>query len=265
MKHSKYIILSFLMLFTVACSTIPITGRKQFAPIPSSQMIALSKDSYQKVIDEHSLSDNQEQTRIVKEVGRNISSAVEKYLRQQNMKEKINEYTWEYNLLQSKEINAFCMPGGKIAFYEGIMPICEDRNGVAVVMAHEVAHAIAKHANERLAQQLMVQLGGIALSEALNKEPEKTQQLALAAFGAGAQLGYMLPYSRKHESEADELGLYFMAMAGYDPRGAVEFWQRMEHQGGEKPPVFLSTHPPPGKRIKNIEKLMPKALEYYNE
>jgi predicted Zn-dependent protease len=186
-------------------------------------------------------------------------------MRQNGLSDKIKDYNWEYHVIKSDQLNAWCMPGGKIAFYEGIMPVCKDDNGVAVVMAHEVAHAVARHGNERMSQQLAVQLGGMALSEALEKQKEQTQQLALLAFGVGSQVGVMLPYSRLHESEADELGLYFMAMAGYDPKGATEFWKRMEKEGGSRPPEFLSTHPNPNTRISNLEKLMPKALEYYKK
>jgi predicted Zn-dependent protease len=156
------------------------------------------------------------------------------------------------------------MPGGQIAFYEGIMPVCEDDNGIAVVMGHEIAHAVAQHGNERMSQQLVVQMGGVALSEALQTQKETTQQLALLAFGVGTQLGVELPYSRTHESEADELGLYFMAMAGYNPQTASAFWERMQALGSTSPPEFLSTHPAPANRIRDINKHMAKALGYYS-
>jgi predicted Zn-dependent protease len=254
-----------LLLLAAGCSVVPMTGRKQFTAIPSGQMTALGAESYQKVISENKLSDNARYTSMVNEVGRNVSSAVEEYMRMNNMKDKISEYSWEYNVIKSDAKNAFCMPGGKIAFYEGIMPICEDKNGVAVVMAHEVAHAIADHGNERLSQQLAVQLGGVALSEALKNEKEMTLNLAMAAFGLGSQIGVLLPYSRTHESEADELGLYFMAMAGYDPNGAVEFWRRMQNSSQGNPPEFLSTHPHPESRIERLQKHMPEAMKYYNK
>jgi predicted Zn-dependent protease len=155
------------------------------------------------------------------------------------------------------------MPGGKVVFYEGILPICEDENGVAVVMGHEVAHAIAEHGNERMSQGLIAQLGGVALSEALKNEPQMTQQLWMTAYGLGAQVGVLLPFSRTQESEADRLGLIFMAIAGYNPHGAVEFWQRMAQQGGAQPPEFLSTHPAHNTRINNIKEYIPEAMEYY--
>lgn len=257
--------LLFLSLYLVSCGTVPLTGRKQLTAIPSSQMLSLSTDSYQQVLKESDLSKNQEYISRVKRVGERISDAVEEYMRQNGLSDRLKGYQWEYHVIKSEQLNAWCMPGGKIAFYEGIMPVCKDDNGVAVVMAHEVAHAVARHGNERMSQQLAVQLGGIALSEALETQKEQTQQLAMLAFGVGSQVGVMLPYSRLHESEADELGLYFMAMAGFDPREATDFWKRMAKEGGSRPPEFLSTHPNPDTRISNLEKLMPKALKYYKE
>jgi predicted Zn-dependent protease len=217
------------------------------------------------VIQEQGLSKNQQYIDQVRRVGVRITAAVEKFLGQNNLLNKIENYDWEYNVIASDQKNAFAMPGGKIAFYEGIMPVCQDDNGIAVVMSHEIAHAIAQHGNERMSQALVVNLGGVALSEALTTQPQMTQDLAMAAFGIGSQVGIMLPYSRLHESEADELGLYFMAMAGYDPRKAPEFWQRMLDLGGERPPEFLSTHPDPENRIKDLNANMNKAMQYYEE
>ncbi len=250
----------------VACSTVPLTGRKQFAPIPSGQMISLGKSSYKQVLDESKKSNNQNYIRMVNGAGQKVSRAVEQYMKQNNMSNQINGYAWEFHVLADNMLNAWCMPGGKIAFYEGIMPVCENETGVAVVMGHEIAHAVAKHSNERLGQQLLIQLGGLALSEALKKEKETTQQLALAAFGLGSQIGVILPYSRKHESEADELGLYFMAMAGYNPEEAPAFWERMmeKSEGQSRPPEFLSTHPHPNSRIRALNRHMNKAMDYYS-
>ncbi len=261
----KNISLFLLVFFTISCGTVPMTGRKQFTAIPSSQMISLAEDSYAQVLNESKLSNNQLYTTQVRRVGTRVSQAVEKYFKEKGLEDNIKNYSWEFHVLASDEKNAWCMPGGKIAFYEGIMPICENDNGVAVVMAHEIAHAVAKHGNERMSQQLAAQLGGMALSEALENEKETTRKLALAAFGVGAQVGIMLPYSRTHEKEADELGLYFMAMAGFNPREAPEFWKRMKEQsGGAGVPEFLSTHPNPESRIDNINQHMPEAMKYYN-
>ncbi len=254
-----------ILLLLAQCATVPLTGRKQFTMIPSSQILSLSSDSYAQVLKENKISTNTQYINTVRQVGTNITAAVETYFTEQNQSSILNGYAWEYNVLVSKEMNAWCMPGGKIAFYEGIMPVCIDAHGVAVVMSHEIAHAIANHGNERMSQELAVQMSGMALDVALQQKPETTRQLALAAFGVGSSLGVLLPYSRKHESEADELGLYFMAMAGYNPTKAVDFWKRMMEQKQGAPPEFLSTHPSDQTRIDHLNTRMAKALEYYNK
>jgi predicted Zn-dependent protease len=258
----KLILLSFL--FLLSCAVVPMTGRKQFVAIPSSQMIALSNESYAKVLAEGTLSTNQTYVSQVLTVGRRLTTAVEAYLKQNNQQFAIEGYQWQYNVLVSDQLNAWCMPGGQIVFYEGIIPVCQDENGIAVVMGHEIAHAVAQHGNERMSQQLAIQMGGIALSEALKTQKQQTIDLAMLAFGVGATVGVQLPFSRTHELEADELGLYFMAMAGYDPRLAPGFWERMEARSTARPPEFLSTHPDPSNRIKHLQQIMPRALEYYN-
>lgn len=259
----KIVFLIFLIL--LSCAKVPITGRKQFTAVPSSQLISLSEESYNQVLKENKLSTNQEYISSVRRVGVKISNAVERYMKSEGLGDKIKGYNWEYNVIESKEKNAWCMPGGKIAFYEGIMPVCQNDEGIAVVMAHEVAHAVADHGNERMSQQLVVQLGGMALSEAMANQKETTQQLAFLAFGIGSTVGVILPYSRTHEKEADELGLYFMAMAGYNPAAAPEFWKRMQSHSEGSVPEFLSTHPDPKNRINHLKRIMPKAIEYYNK
>lgn len=255
-----------LIFFCLGCAKVPLTGRRQLNLIPSSQINSLSFQSYQDVLKESKLSSNKEQVALIKKVGKNISGAVEKYMRANGMEDQVEGFQWEFNLIEDdKTVNAWCMPGGKVAFYTGIMPLCKNEEGIAVVMSHEIAHAIAEHGNERMSQQLALQLGGTALSVALSQKPQQTQQLAMAAFGLGTQVGILLPYSRSHESEADELGLYFMAMAGYDLNAAVPFWERMAAQGGANPPEFLSTHPNPENRIKHIQKTIPKAMKYKNQ
>ncbi len=256
----------FFIFIITACSTVPLTNRKQFTAIPSSQMLALSTQSYNQVLQEETISKNNSEVQEIRKVGRRVTDAVEKYLNQIGSEELIAGYQWEYNLIKEDVLNAWCMPGGKIAFYTGILPVCKNENGIAVVMSHEIAHAIAKHGNERMSQQLALQLGGMALSQALKEKSETTMQLAMTAFGIGSQLGVILPYSRSHEKEADELGLYFMAMAGYDPREAPLLWERMIEAGsGSGTPEFLSTHPNPQKRINHLERIMPKAMEFYNQ
>jgi len=260
------ILLLAVAVFTNSCSTVPVTGRNQLSIIPSSQLMAMSFQQYDQFLSENKVSKNAKQTAQIKRVGAKIQKAVEDYFKEENMSDHLNGYSWEFNLVESDQVNAWCMPGGKVVFYTGILPICKDEAGIATVMGHEIAHAIAEHGGERMSQGLLVQLGGMGLQAALEKEPALTQQLAMAAFGIGAQVGIMLPFSRLHESEADHLGLIFMSMAGYNPNNAVEFWQRMAAQkGGAAPPEFLSTHPSDQTRITDLRRLIPKAMQYYKK
>ena len=255
-----------LVLLLVSCRTVPLTNRSQLAFIPDSQLNAMSFDSYKSVLNESKLSSNAQQTEMVKTVGKKIQKAVEEYLAKNNLSVKVKGYQWEFNLVEDKAVNAFCMPGGKVVFYTGIMPICKDETGVAVVMGHEVAHAIANHGNERMSQGLLQQLGGMTLSVALSSKPQETQNLFNGLYGVGSQVAVLLPYSRLQESEADELGLIFMAMAGYNPQEAPRFWERMSGDDkGAAPPEFMSTHPSHQTRISNLNKWMPKAMTYYNQ
>lgn len=246
-----------------ACATVPITGRRQLSLIPESQMNAMSFSQYDQVLKESKLSQDAAATAQVRRVGAKIQGAVERYFQQQGMSHELEGYAWEFNLIESEQKNAWCMPGGKVAFYTGILPVCKDDTGIAVVMGHEVAHAIARHGSEWMSQQLALQLGGVALSEAMRSKPEQTRELWMGAFGLGAQVGVMLPFSRQHESEADRLGLIFMAMAGYDPRQAPKFWERMAAGGGAAPPEFLSTHPSDETRIRQLNEYLAEALPYY--
>lgn len=260
-------LLALLVLATLvqACSTVPITGRKQIALIPDSNMLSMSFDEYGQFMKENKLSTDAAATAMVKRVGTRIQGAVEAYFAERNLSQQLAGYAWEFNLIDSKEVNAWCMPGGKVVVYSGILPVTKDENGLAVVMGHEIAHAVAKHGQERMSQQMLAQLGGLALNEALQQKPEQTRAIWLGVFGAGVQVGALLPYSRLHESEADHLGLIFMAMAGYDPNGAVAFWRRMAESGGSKPPEFLSTHPSDETRIRKIEAELPEAMKYYKK
>jgi predicted Zn-dependent protease len=203
---------------------------------------------------------------MVKRIGEDIARATEGFLKESGWESEIKKYKWEFNLIEDdKTANAWCMPGGKVAFYTGILPLTRDENGLAVVMGHEIAHAVAKHGNERMSQALLVQLGGVALSVALSKQPAQTSQIFTAVYGVSANVGVLLPYSRLHEKEADRIGLILMAKAGYDPREAIPFWQRMNEKGGDRPPEFLSTHPAPETRIQHIQSLIPEAMRYYQE
>jgi predicted Zn-dependent protease len=266
MNRIKTVLVVLMGIILIACSTVPITGRHQLNLLPAETMLSMSLQEYDQFLKENQLSQNKEQTQMVKRVGLNIQKAVEQYFAQNNMSDELSDYAWEFNLVESDEINAWCMPGGKVVFYTGILPLTQDEAGLAVVMGHEIAHAVAQHGNERMSQGLMAQMGGIALSTALETEPEATQQIWMAVYGLGAQYGLMLPYSRLHENEADHMGLIFMAMAGYNPSAAVGFWQRMAAQkGGQSPPEFLSTHPSDTNRIKNIHSLIPDAMKYYKK
>lgn len=229
-------------------------------------MISMSLQQYDRFLQENHPSSSQENTRIVRTVGTRIQSAVEGYMSRKKMGDRLEGYKWAFNLVESKEANAWCMPGGKVVVYTGILPITKDEAGLAVVLGHEIAHAIAEHGGERMSQGLLVQMGGLALSEAMREKPEQTRQLWLTAFGAGAQVGAILPFSRLQESEADHLGLIFMGLAGYDPSTAVEFWSRMaKEKGGKAPPEFLSTHPSDETRIKQIKDELPEAMRYYRK
>lgn len=247
-----------------ACSTVPVTERRQLSLIPSDQILSLSFEQYNKFLSEHKMVTGNSESRMVKEVGKRISRAVEDYMRENGKEDLLQGYAWEFNLVEDKQVNAFCMPGGKVIIYTGILSVTQNETGLATVMGHEIAHAIARHGNERMSHGLAAQLGGMALSVALSSKPQQTQQLFMQAYGLGAQVGVLLPYSRLQESEADEIGLIFMAKAGYDPRKAVDFWQRMEEQSGSgAPPEFLSTHPSHESRIEDIKEHLPTAMEYY--
>lgn len=241
-----------------------MTGRRQLKLLPESDMVAMSLTAYSGFLSSNEVIKSGTNREMVTNAGARISKAVMNYFKGSRYESDLAQYKWEFNLVNESTVNAWCMPGGKVVFYEGIMPICQNETGVAVVMGHEVAHAVARHGNERMSQGLTQQLGGIALGVALSDKPEETQALFQLAYGVGTQVGVMLPFSRLHESEADEMGLMFMAMAGYDPREAPKFWDRMNAMGGARPPEFLSTHPNPEKRASNLAALMPKALELYN-
>ncbi|MBN1900633.1 M48 family metallopeptidase [Candidatus Sumerlaeota bacterium] len=257
--------LLFAVLLLSACSTVPISGRRQINLISSNEINSMSFTSYKEFLGSHQLSADAENAAMVKKTGRNIQLAVEKYFVDNDMSDRLDGYEWEFNLLEEDTINAWCMPGGKVVVYSGILPLTRDETGLAVVLGHEIAHAVANHGNERMSQGLMVEMGGAALSQALEEQPEATRSLFLTSFGLGAQVGVVLPYSRLHENEADHLGLIFMAMAGYDPREAVDFWKRMAAGKSGATPEFLSTHPSDQKRIDNIKSLMPEALKYYKK
>ena len=267
MKSLKLFVPIILLAITFYyCSTVPITGRSQLSLISAADLNALSFQQYSEFLQQNKLSTDAQSTNMVKTVGSNIKSAVEIYFKQQNLSKELNGYEWEFNLIESPEANAWCMPGGKVVVYSGILPITQNQTGLAVVMGHEIAHAIAQHGAERMSQGLMQQLGGVALSIAIQNEPQTTQNIFMTAYGLGSTVGVILPFSRTQESEADRLGLIFMAMAGYNPNAALDFWTRMsQSKTGGSPPEFLSTHPSDQTRIANLKKYMPEAMQYYKK
>jgi predicted Zn-dependent protease len=263
MPKTVVVLVTLATTLALSCSTVPITGRSQLSLVSDSEVMALSYQEYDKFMKSSKLSSDKAATEMVRRVGGRIQKSVETYFAKEGASDQLAGYKWEFNLVEGKEVNAWCMPGGKVVVYTGILPYTKTETGLAVVMGHEIAHAIAKHGQERMSQQLAAQLGSTALDAALSSKPQETRAIAAAAFGVGAQVGVLLPFSRQHESEADQLGLYFMAMAGYDPREAVPFWERMSQAGGGAPPEFLSTHPAHDTRISDLKKLMPEAMKYY--
>ena len=256
-----------MVLFVSSCTEVAITGRKQLNLVPDSVINSMSFQEYEQFLSENKVVTGTEDAEMVKRVGRRIQAAVESYFAQQGMSDALEGYKWEFNLVNDPAINAWCMPGGKVVVYTGLLPVTQNETGLAVVMGHEIAHAIAEHGNERMSQALLVQMGGMALSTAMRNSPEQTRELFMQSYGIGAQVGILLPYSRTQESEADHLGLIFMAMAGYNPEEALVFWERMaaSKEGQGAPPELLSTHPADSTRIRNIRELLPEAMRYYRK
>ena len=265
MKLIKYFLVAVVTSSTIfiSCSTVLLTGRSQLNLIQDSEMLAMSFQQYGQFLNENPLSNNQANVDMVKRVGLNIQIAVEDYMAQNNLSGYLEGYSWEFNLVESDQANAWAMPGGKVVVYSGLLNVTQVETGLAVVMGHEIAHAIAEHGNERMSQQLLQQAGAIGLMIAMKDEPVQTQAIWLGVYGIGTTVGIMLPYSRTHESEADHLGLIFMSMAGYDPQIAPEFWERMAAGKEGEPPEFLSTHPSDQTRIDDLNSWMPEAMKYY--
>lgn len=260
---------SFLFLvgfISYACATVPITGRSQLSLVSNDEIIPMAAQQYDEVLKKGPIVTNTAQANLVKTVGQRIQKAVEQYMAEKGASSELKGFAWEFNLIDDPEtVNAWCMPGGKVAFYTAILPICKDETGIAVVMGHEVAHAIANHGRERMSTGLVQQFGLSTLGAAMGSDPSLTKQIFAQAVGYGSQLG-MLSFSRKHESEADKIGLIFMAMAGYNPEEAPKFWERMSAgSGGQKPPEWLSTHPSDDTRIRDLNAAMPEALKYYKK
>lgn len=266
MRIKQYIIgLMLAVTFSSCTEKVPITGRKQLSLVSENELVTMSLTEYQKFLAEHKpLPATDPREELVRKVGTRIQNAVTQFMSQKGLSKRIEGYKWEFNTVEDPAVNAWCMPGGKVVVYTGLLPVTQDESSLAIVMGHEIAHAVARHGNERMSQGLVVQLGGLALALAVSQKPEATQNIFLQSYGITSQLG-ILKYSRTHESEADKLGLVFAAMAGYDPNVAVSFWQRMAAKGGSQPIELLSTHPSDETRIADIKKFLPEAMKYYKK
>jgi predicted Zn-dependent protease len=247
----------------LACHKNAITGRRALTLIPESEMMTMSFSQYDQFLTENKpLPDTDERVKMVKRCGGRIQKAVETFYADKGLSKELEGFQWTFNVVDENTVNAWCMPGGKVVVYTGLLPVTQDEQSLAVVMGHEIAHAIARHGNQRMSQGILVNTGGAVLSVALSQKPQATQQLFMQSFGIGSQLG-VLSYSRKHETEADKMGLVFAAMGGYNPEAAVGFWERMAAGGGQKPPEILSTHPSDERRIADLKAFMPEAKKYY--
>lgn len=252
------------LLLAQSCATNALTGSSQLSLVSESELQTLSATQYKDFIKAHEvIAPNKDpKSAMVQRVGKKITAAVEKYFTDKNNMSALAGYAWEYNLVKDSAINAWCMPGGKIVVYTGILPYTINENALAIVMGHEVSHALLQHGNKRMSESMIQQLGGAALSAALSKKPAETQDLFIKAYGVGTEIGIMLPFSRSQELEADKFGLIWAVIAGYDPNEAIHFWERMQNAAGQKPPEFLSTHPSDATRIEKIKAFLPEAIKY---
>lgn len=248
------------VLLCIGCSTVPITGRRQVLLVSDQEVLSASLTQYSSYMSSASRSTNSNRSAMVTRVGQRIAAATELYLRENGMESELANFAWEFNLVNDNQVNAFCMPGGKIVVYEGLMNLVASEDELAVVVGHEVAHAVAKHSNERMSQQMLTEYGAQILSAAVSEKSAAIQSMAAQVYGLGAQYGLTLPFSRKHELEADYMGLILMTIAGYNPDVAIGFWQKMSADG-QQIPEFMSTHPSDAKRIREIEKELPKIKE----
>jgi predicted Zn-dependent protease len=264
----RNIILSILSaLLVTGCALNLATGRKQLSLVSESELQLMATSEYESFLSESKVLDpgRSEDAAMVDRVGARISKAITEYYYDQEQGSVVEGYNWEFNTIDNEAVNAWCMPGGKVVVYSGLLPVAQNETGLAIVIGHEIAHAIAKHGSERMSQAMMQQLGGMALQVALSEKPRETQNLFLQSYAIGSQVGAMLPWSRQQETEADKYGLIFAAMAGYNPQEAIPFWERMSNAGGAKPPEFLSTHPSDKTRIRKLKQFMPEAMKYYNQ
>jgi predicted Zn-dependent protease len=264
MKRIFLLMLGALLL--TGCVINLLTGRNQLNLINNSELRLMAATQYNTFLSEHKVlnSATSRDAAAVDRVGKRISDAITKYFNGEGNGQVLEGYSWEFNTVDSKEINAWCMPGGKVVVYNGLLPVTKNEAALAIVMGHEIAHSVAKHGNERMSQALVQQMGGIALEVALSQKPQETRDLFMTTYGIGSQVGAILPWSRQQETEADQYGLIFSAMAGYDPREAIPFWERMASAGGGSPPEFLSTHPSDETRLRKLNQFIPEAMKYYS-
>ena len=261
MKKFTGFLLSATLILS-GCGSVPVTGRKQMLLVSDSEVLTSSLTQYSDYMKTATPSTNTNGKAMVTRVGEKIAAATEAYLKANGLANEVQNFTWEFNLVKDEQVNAFCMPGGKIVVYEGLLKLINSNDELAVVIGHEVAHAVAKHSNERISQQLLTQYGAQILGQALSEKSTKIQQIGNTVYGLGSQYGVTLPFSRKHESEADYMGLIFMTMAGYNPNTAITFWQKMSANGGTSVPEFMSTHPSDATRINDIKKYLPELEKY---
>jgi predicted Zn-dependent protease len=267
MNNSRVILVPFFLVvfvFFISCSKNTLTGKSQLSFIPEKEMQSMSLTQYKDFLKTHEVLSPQKDANaaIVQKVGARITKAIERYFKNNNNSAALTGYNWEYNLVNDKLVNAWCMPGGKIVVYSGILPITKDEAGLATVLGHEVSHALANHGQQRMSAGLLQQLGAAGVGVAVGSKSEQTQQIAMTAYGAATQYGGMLPFSRSHESEADKIGLTLMAIAGYNPEQSVVFWERMaanSASSGKGLAEFASTHPSDATRIADLKALIPQA------
>lgn len=271
MKLRRKILLIVAAVILAACGTtrvVPVTGRKQKVMTDNASVLTLSYSEYTKYIKGVKLSTNAANTAMVKRVGQRLATAVETYLKANGYADEVKNYNWEFNLVADNQVNAFCMPGGKIVVYEGLLPVTKTEAALAIVLGHEIAHAVAYHSSEQQQQQENQQLFGSVLSGVLQGTTgtnSNTASVLSSLYGLGSQMA-TLKYSRKHETEADHIGLIFAAMAGYNPQEAISFWQRMASSSSSSAtPVWLRTHPTDAQRISDLQKVMPEAMKYYKK
>ena len=263
----KIFTLLIIAALVTGCILNKVTGRKQLSLVNDSELKLMAVSEYNSFLKENKVlnSGSSRDAETVDRVGARIANAITSYYNNAENKSVLEGYAWEFNTIDDKKVvNAWCMPGGKVVVYNGLLPITQNETALAIVIGHEIAHSVAKHGNERMSQAMVQQLGGMALQVALAEKPQETQDLFMMSYGIGSEVGAMLPWSRQQETEADQYGLIFTAMAGYDPREAIPFWERMAAAGGDSPPEFLSTHPSDATRLRKLKQFMPEALKYYN-